>query len=406
MSVRGLFTFKNALHTVIDGNLVRVDGDGARTTLAALGSTAGIVDMDASVTQLAITDGSLLYLWDGANLTTSTTYAPGDRITWIDQRLVAVERSSQRFRYSNLLEGGTFEGLSFFSAEAAPDNVVACLSDHSDLWLLGEDGTEIWQSVGGEDVFARYQGSYVEYGCAATHSAQKLGSGSIMWLGRSKNGQAQVVRSQGHSAKRVSTRAIEERFQGVVLSPSFAYTYSDGGSEFYCLNVPGADTTLVYDATYGEWHERAEWVDGAYQKWRPTCHAFAYGQHFFGTESGEIFRLDPNVHTYGTDPKVRSRISPIIGQAGRGRMVFGDMHIVCERATSGTVMLRFKDDPQAGWSNWQRIPTGEIGHYTQEITARRLGSAKTSNGRVFEMRFTDDAPFNPVQAKVQINGNS
>ncbi|MGL4577101.1 MAG: hypothetical protein ACRCV9_20105, partial [Burkholderiaceae bacterium] len=121
MSVRGLFTFKNALHAVIDGNLVRVDGDGARTILAALSSTAGIVDMDASVTQLAITDGSLLYLWDGSALTTSATYAPGDRITWIDQRLVAVERSTQRFRYSDLLEGGIFGGLSFFSAEAVPD---------------------------------------------------------------------------------------------------------------------------------------------------------------------------------------------------------------------------------------------------------------------------------------------
>lgn len=402
MSVRGMFTWRSQLHAVVADKLIRVNGDGSRTTLATLNSVAGRVDMDGSAVELAICDGSRLYAWNGTSLTVAAGFPGGSRIAFVDQRLVFNKRSSQQFGWSALGAATAIDPLDFASAEAVPDNIVACVVEHGDLWLFGEDGTEIWRSTGDEDVFARFRGSYVEQGCAAPFTAQKTAKGSVAWLSRSKEGQAMVMLSQGHGARTISHPGIEQKLRGKFLQNSYAYTIQEGSNDFYCLNVAGVDTTLVYDVTYDQWHERGMWRDGVWSQWLPNCHAFAYGEHFYGTDSGKIFKSEHDRHDFGGEPIVRSRVTPIIGKGDGKRMTFGELHMVCERATSGVVMLRFKDDPQDGWSNWRYIPTGEVGEYATQITSRRLGTSTGSNGRVFEFRFTDDAPFNPVSANVEI----
>jgi hypothetical protein len=217
-----------------------------------------------------------------------------------------------------------------------------------------------------------------------------------MWLGRDRRGQAQVLAGRG---QRISTRAIEERFEGRDLDQARAFSFSDGGQHFYCLNVPSLDTTLVYDRTFGQWHERAELVDGEYAKWRPTCHAFAYGEHWFGAEDGKLYRSDKSVHTFAGDPIVRDRVVPVISSPNRGRLRFPLVELVCEKATAATVMLRWSDDNGATWSNWHESSTGDIGKHGQRVRFNRTGSAFD---RVFQFRMTDDAAFNPVSAYAEI----
>ena len=175
------------------------------------------------------------------------------------------------------LENISNAALDFYSAEGSPDALVSILAVQRELLLLGSETAEVWYSVGGSEIFQRAQSEFIQHGCAAAFSAQLVG-GVPMWLGRDRNGQARVLAGRG---ERVSTRAIEERFDGLELDNARAYTYSDGGQHFYCLNVPNVETTLVYDRTFAQWHERAELVNGDYQPWRPTCHAFAYGVHYF-----------------------------------------------------------------------------------------------------------------------------
>lgn len=393
--VRGLFTFNGVLHAVREAELLRVDSAGNYTTLGPLNSAAGPVDMAQNLTQMVIADGYFLYVWDGTTLTTTANYAAGRRIAFIDQRIVFTQADSQRFGWTALGDAKTVAALDFFSAESNPDKLVAVVASASEVLMLGESSGEVWYSVGGSTVFERSKSEILDDGCAAAFSALRCGDTPV-WLSSDAAGQAKVLAGRG---RRVSTRSIEERFEGLDVSEARAFTYSDGPHRFYCLNVPTLDTTLVYDLTYAQWHERAELVNGAYRQWRPRCHAFAYGAHYFGGDDGSVYRMDSRVHNFAGAVKCRDRIMPVISQPSRRRLRFPGVELVCEKGTAGAVMLRWSDDNGATWKGWHSRSAGAVGKYAEGVKWNRLGSAFD---RVLHMRMTDDAPLNPVSVHVEI----
>src|SRR3990172_8963792 len=316
MTIRGLFTFNGVLHAVRGDVLSSIDSAGEATVLTAIGSAGAPVDMVQNLSQLVVGDGAQLYVWDGTTLTTISDYAVGDSLAFVDQRVLFTLRGAQAFQWTGLGDATQIDPLDFASAEGSPDRVVAIVSNLRELLILGESSGEVWLSVGGSEAFARSESEFLQVGCAAARSALLVGD-TPMWLGRDVDGQAQVYAGRG---KRVSTRAIEERFEGIDVANARAYTYSDGGSRFYCLNVPNVDTTLCFDLTFGQWHERAELVQGEYEPWRPTCHAFAYGKHFFGADDGNIYRLDASAHDFAGDVKVRDRITPVVSSPDMRRL--------------------------------------------------------------------------------------
>ncbi len=398
MSIRALHAHEGKLYGVNGNALFSVDSDGTRATIGTLNSTAGPIDFASMLGQLCLTDGSYLYVWDGVALATSPAYPGGERIAFIDQRIVFDIRGTQRFGWTALGNALSIDALDFASAEFAPDNVRAVVPVAGDLWLFGEWTTEPWRSIGGDDVF-QSSGNALEYGCAAPHAVRRMAN-TVTWLARDERGQAMVMSATGYQPRRVSTRAIEERFEGLPhLAQANAYAYSDGGHAFYCLTVPGVDTTLVYDHAFEQWHERAELVNGDLRPWRPTAHAFAYGHHYFGDADGNLYRLDANAHTFDGDPKARIRIAPVLSHPDRARIMFRRVELVCDTATAATVMLRYSNDNGENWGNWRYASTGAIGRYGQRVKFELLGSGRD---RVYEVRCTDDAPFSPVQAVMDV----
>lgn len=395
MAIRGLFTFNGTLHMVKDSSLFSVDSSGNQTLLTGIGSGAGPVEMAQNLTQLIISDSALLYVWDGSTLTTITDYAIGTTVAFIDQRIVFPLRDSQFFQWTALGDATTIDPLDFASAEGSPDQVVAVIANNRELLILGTSTGEVWHSVGGTTVFQRSPSEYLQVGCAAPRTAIVVNDAPL-WLGQNDSGQAQVYQGRG---QRVSTRAIEERFQGKSLYESRAYTLSDGPSMFYCLNVPGVDTTLVYDVTFQQWHERADLVGGEYVQWRPQCHAFAYGIHWFGGADGVLYSQDSTVNNFAGDVKCRERVAPVMSAVDHHRLRFPKFEIVCERGTNATAMLRYSDDNGYNFSNWIYTGTGDTGEYATRMAWWQLGSARD---RVFSVRVTDDAPWNPISADVDV----
>jgi hypothetical protein len=393
--LRGLYTFQDVLHVVRGDLFYRVDSNGTATELGTINSNGGPIVWAENLFQLQFTDGSFLYVWDGVTLATSVDWVPGDVIGVVDQRTVSIQRASQRFGWSALGDALSFAALDFASAESMPDILTSAVISNGDVWLGGKFSTEVWASVGSGAVFEKYRGSSIRYGVAGAYTMLQVGR-TPMWLSQTKEGATCVVRGVGQQAEAVSNRAIDEKLRGLDLTYATAFVDTDDRSEYYCLNVPGVDTTLVYDSTYGQWHERADQVLGKYRQWRPRNHAFAYGKHWYGTNAGDLLYADPDVSNNDGDPLVRSRVCPVIGRQDGSYMRFGRAEVVCERGTNSTAMLRFKDDPQGAWSNWKFANTGATGRYTDSIDFERLGVAKGLNGRVYELRFTDDAPFNPV----------
>ena len=395
--IRGLWTHSSVLYKVDDDKLYSVDSSGALAEVGTLNSLSGVVDFESNLTQLVVNDGSYLYVYTPATGTfeESTGYTGGDRISFLDQRINVLQRGTQKLYWTPLGTALTISALDFKSAESSPDPIVSQISFNSELLIVGGESTETWDTSGSDAVYTKTSAA-IDYGCLATHSLQKSAN-SAFWLAKDKQGQAIVVQLQGHSARRISDRSQEERFEGIELAGATAFTYSDGGQSFYCLNVPALDTTLVYDETYRQWHERAEW-NGTYSKWRPTCHAAAYGKHYFGA-GDDLYILDRNVHTYGDDVKRRQRIAPVISSPSRDRVFFPSFELVCDKGTGGQAMLRWSDDNGAKWSNWHYRFVGATGQYKHRAKWDRLGSAYD---RVFDLVMTDPVAYNPVQVNIPL----
>jgi len=117
---------------------------------------------------------------------------------------------------------------------------------------------------------------------------------SVFWLGADARGQGIVYRAQGYQAVRISTHAIEFAIQQYDnMSDALAYTYQQDGHTFYVLIFPSADTTWVYDAATGAWHERAGFKLGEFTRHRSNCHTAFNGESIVGDyENGNLYAFD------------------------------------------------------------------------------------------------------------------
>ena len=214
-----------------------------------------------------------------------------------------------------------------------------------------------------------------------------------------------VWKLAGYTPVRVSTQAIEEALQSVTdTSGAVAYTYQQDGHSFYCLNVPGLNTTLCYDVASNAWHERAELVTGEYAQHRGQFHAYAYGKHLVGAADGKIYQYDPDVNTNAGDVLLRDRISPHQATATYTKNEFSLLQVDCTvgaglpDGSAPSLMMRYSNDGGGSWGNWRTVSAGAIGERRARAIFRRLGMAYD---RVWQIRFTEDAPFAIVGANVE-----
>lgn len=384
----------NGRNFVVSGaTLYELNANGTATSRGTLNTSAGMMGSTDNTTQLVLSDGASLYVLTLAtNVLTSQSFDGKARIDYINQYVVFVMRESQEFGWTALGDATSIDPLSFASAESAPDNLVGLIVDHREILFGGTDSFEDWLDSGDSNIFTRNQGVAIETGLASEFCMQKLDS-SVYWLASSSRGQGQVMKLTGYVPVPISTRAIEEKFTGLDLSGATAYTYESEASKFYCLNVPGLDTTLVYDAFTQQWHERAELVNGAYAPHRATHHLFAFNQHLLGAADGKLYRLDPKVTNNAGDPLPRHRVMPTSATPTRDRVKYDRFVLECDRGSGGNVSMRMSVDGGAKWGAWRQRSVGALGKFTGLVQWKRLNSGKNI---VFEVRCTDDVPFNPI----------
>lgn len=404
--VRGFCVAQGRLFAVAGATLYEVDSLGVGTSRGTLLTTTGAVSMDNNRTQLILMDGSngytLTLLSNTFQTISNSAFYGSDRVVVTAGRAVLVRTGTDTFYYTAIDNALSFDALDFATAESSPDGIVTHLVDHGQLFLFGELGCEVWDNTGGTDfTFARNTGANIETGCAAALSAQKLDN-TIFWVGQDEHGAGIVWKMQGYTPIRISTAAVEQAIQASTdISGAVAYTYQQDGHSFYVLQVPGLETTWVYDAGAGAWHERAEFVDGVYTQHRGTCHVYAYGKNLVGTATGKIYEYDPDVNVNGSDVLCRDRVSPHLDAPSKSKMELNSFQVDCNTGdglSSGQaaqMMLRYSKNGGQTWSSWRYVSLGEVGRWSTRAKILRLGKGRDW---VFQARCTDDVPFSIVGA--------
>lgn len=328
--IRGLYTLGNFLYVVSGDQLYKLNSnyvlqgtndllmetgsfllleDGSRILLqdqnnVSLGviSGTGPVSIADNGTQLFVAANPDGYIYntvtDSFAQITDPDFPGAVTVGYLDGYFVFNEPDSQRVWVTQLLDGLSIDPLDFASAEGSPDGLVSLIIDHREAWLFGTNSVEVWYNSGEADFpLTRIQGAYNEIGCIAPYSVAKMDN-SVFWLGADARGQGIVYRANGYQGVRVSTHAVEFAIQQYGdLSDAVGYTYQQDGHTFYVLNFTNADTTWVFDAATGAWHERAGFRNGDFKRHRGNNHARFNGDPHIGDyENGKIYVFSLDVY--------------------------------------------------------------------------------------------------------------
>jgi len=407
--VRGIIAYgQNVVYAVVGSKFLEISSTGTVTSRGTLNTSSGRVSMAHNGpgvgNEIMVVDGSQGWIYSSTGGTFTqildADFTSTDRVDFIDGYFIYAEKGSGRFWITNLYAGGTIDGLDFATAEGGPDRLMTVLCDKRQVWLFGEDTSEVWYNSGdANNTFQRFQGGFTHHGCVATFSPQ-LFDNTVVWLTRNNRGQCLVAQAgQGYAPKIISSPEMAYQIQQYsTVSDAWAYTYQLEGHEFYVLNFPTAKAVWAYDAATQIWHERAHIISNVFpNRERYNCHAFACGKHLLGDMSnGLIYQLSNSVYTMngGVIPRVR-QIGNISDEERRIRLksVQIDLEegVGLTDSTDTDAYLSWSKDGGHTWSNEIKKSIGKIGEYTLRAVWRKLGE-----GRIWAFRLKIYGPIKVV----------
>jgi hypothetical protein len=426
--------------TLYVGQTIQGTGVTADTMITALVSgTGGAGTYTVSTSQTV--GSTTLYALNFTQIPSSDgAFSGGNTVDIVDNYFVYNNPNTQQWGASDFLSPVSPQ-LSYGLKDGAPDDLVSLIVDHREIYLLGENSSEVWVDVGAVPFpFQRIPGTSTQHGIASVFSVARVGN-SFAYVSRNIRGQGQIVQMNGYTPTRISTHAVENTLQNQYIDDAIAWTYQLEGHEVYVVSFPTLDLTWAYDATTQMWHKWL-WVDNdnVYHRHRGNCSALFQGLIIVGDhENGKLYELSKQVYTDDGQEIRRVRraphlvsdlqrqyfdefqiqFQPGVGTTGLSTQdtnnYIGDPYYIYPGATltvapnvtlyianrtvasTGDVttnpqaMLRWSNDGGSTWSREYWVSIGAIGKYKNRAIWRRLGMARD---RVFEVVVTD--PVNAV----------
>jgi hypothetical protein len=427
------------LGTIITALGTGSGGAGTYTLSVASTVAVGVTMYGLNFSVLPSTDGA----FSGANT-----------VDILDNYFVYNNPTTQQFGASDLLSPIS-PPTSFSLKDGAPDDLVALIVDHREIYLMGEISSEVWTDVGSVPFpFQRIPGTSTQHGIAAPFSLARLGN-SFAYVSRNNRGQAQIMQMQGYLPIRISTHAVENTLANKYINDAISWTYQLEGHEVFVVTFPTLELTWAYDATTALWHK---WLyttnENEYQRHRGNCCAVFQGLVIIGDyENGKLYELDKNNYTDDGQKIRRLRRAPHLvtefqrqyfdelqiqfqpgvgtsGLSGPAQLLgtnivyLGETYTITADATliakdtdilvigaqnvappittdNPQAMLRWSNDGGSTWSNEHWTGVGQLGRYKNRAIWRRLGTARD---RIFEVVVTDPVNFVIISANLKVQG--
>ena len=450
MTVTGVTS--GALHI---GQTVQGVGVTLGTIITAFGTgTGGVGTYTLSVASTVAVGVTMFGINFSVLPSTDGAFSGANTVDIIDNYFVYNNPTTQQFGASDLLSPIS-PALSFSLKDGAPDDLVALIVDHREIYLMGEISSEVWTDVGTVPFpFQRIPGTSTQHGIAAPFSLYRLGN-SFAYVSRNNRGQAQIMQMQGYIPQRISTHAVENTLANQEIDDAIAWTYQLEGHEVYVVTFPSLNLTWAYDITTQMWHK---WLyttsDNQYQRHRGNCCAVFQGLVIVGDyANGKLYELDKQNYTDDGQNVRRLRRAPHLvtefqrqyfdelqiqfqpgvgttGLSGPGGFIdsntvfLGNNYtigsqdtltipvlgiyvigtaslILSQTTTSPQAMLRWSNDGGSTWSNEHWTGVGQTGKYKNRAIWRRLGTARD---RIFEVVVTDPVNFVIISANLKVQG--
>lgn len=211
---RKCFASAKSRDFVVSGDkLYELDSVGTATERGTLNTTSGNVTIAENTTQMAICDGTNIYIFTYATnaFATAASGLPATcgQVSYIDGYFITNEVGTGRFYISSLEDGLTWDALDFATAESSPDELLALTNMNGNLFLIGSKTFEIWSNVGASAFpFQRINGAVGDVGIMSPYTLTEIDN-ALMFVGQDRHGKGIVYKTNGFRPQRVSTDAIE-----------------------------------------------------------------------------------------------------------------------------------------------------------------------------------------------------
>ncbi len=341
------------------------------------------------------------------SLITDANWLGSNQVSFQDGYFIFAKPNSTAFYLSDL-NAVTFGAPALTQKNGFTDNIVSQLCSNRNLWLLGDQTSEVWFDSGNNlNPFQYVQGSLSHIGCAASLSSVKMAN-TIFWLGKDQTGSGVVYMANGYTPQRISTQAVELAIQSYsTMSDAIAYAYQENGHQFYVLTFPTGNATWVYDLASSLWHERAYSNQGIFGRHLSNCYAFAFNTHVVGDYSnGNIYNMSSSFYSDNGNPLIRQRITPHLSK-DMNRVFVSSIQLDFEtniglssgQGSQPLAMLSWSNDGGHSWSNEHTAHLCAIGNNSDRAIWRRLGQ---SRNRVFKFSISDPVKVVLIGAEIDL----
>lgn len=432
---RGIYAVGDYLYVVQNDRLRRINNAGAiSATLGTLLTSTGYVSIIDNGLQLLMVDGTYGYVYvfatgefarleNSQNVVSSGSHSGVSTATGFPTYpstcafqgsyfIVSQGGDNQKFYISASYDAFDWDALDFASAEADPDNMIRVIADHGELVLFGEFTTEFWGNTGAQSFpYSAIQGSATEWGLAAKQAVAKFDN-SLLFLGRNRQGQVQVVQILGHNVQRVSTHELEARIQEYpTVLDATAFSYMLDGHAMFQINFNSGNESWLYDGASSAvvgmpvWSKVQSFGLGRHRVER----AVPYLGRLVGSDftNGMLYEFDPNLQTDAGDPivsRVRTRHYFEDDEASTVAQAWLDVETGVGTQTGQgldpQVMFRYSKDGGHTWSDelWRSL--GATGKWRTRPHWNRLGAARNW---VYEWSISDPVKRAFINAGLKTN---
>lgn len=408
---RGAIEAQGLPYFVQENSFISVDSLGIVTNYGTI-TGSGRVKMAASRTiiWIVVPDGNSYYF----DISTSTLnlnldpnfLGPAIDVKFKDSFFVFCTES---IIFNANLDGITFTPTDFGTAEVDPDIINALEVSNGQLYALGAEIIQPYQTVGGSGFpFATIPTGTVERGLAARFGVVKANN-TFYFMGGGDQQEVSIWQFTGNGAIKVSTPAIDHFMQDLgdtEIKGVFAWSYQTEGEEY--VGFTFSNRTFVYQVTASQrkgrsiWHERQ--TEGT--RWRANTVVRAFNQIYVGDErTGKIGIIDPNIYTEYSDTLTREFTTQPFNFEGAPVFV-NEYEMVMASGVGNVLSTNPVVQHSYSGNGLNFTPTltremGEVGNYGQRIVWRRMGKIERNRVLKFQTHEPVETTFFRLEAEVK-----